>query len=161
MNETNLPKNLSYKWISGFDFPEEVKEKIKILVEATLFENAELMREYFFWGAWQDTEETIPAKTAVEIMVKPYDGVILIKYMNEFEFSSYGENNDRFYGRVFSVEQFPTQEDENKKLNEARFEVYYDGPQSTHKERSTHKKVVLLPTIVYRRTSSIDVISER
>lgn len=160
MNKTNLPKNLSYKWTSGFDFPEDIKEKIFIIIETTLFEHAALMREYFFWGAWQDEAETIPANTSIEMLVKPYEGVVIIKHMNECKLSD-GEWNDKFYGRVFPVEQFPAPEDESKKLNEARFEVYYDGPQSTQEERSKHRKVELLPTIAYRRTSSIDVISER
>lgn len=155
-----VPKGFFYKWVGGFDFPEEMYEPIRILVETVLFEEAEKMRGYFFWGMWDDEAETIPANVEekIEVIITPYKGLIFTCYRDHYKKD--GKYIDRIDSSSFPS-PFDLPEDESKHENEARFEIAYTGERSTQEERNKHKKVVVIDPMVSIRTTAIEVIRDR
>ena len=160
MSDSCVPDGFFYKWIDGFDFPEEMYEPIRFLVKTVLFEDVEKMRKYFFWGRWEDEAETIPAdaEEKIEVIISPYKGLIFINYRGSYSIDG------KFFDRM-DTSSFPSPfdlpEDESKHSNDARFEIAYTGERSTQEERTKHEKVMVITPVVQLRTLAIEAIRDR
>lgn len=154
------PDDLFYKWVDGFDFPDEMYEPIRILAEAWINDAQERIRDYFFWGEWEDEEETIPANVErkIRVLVSPYKGFISIVWSDRYKL-----NGEFFNGQT--IEYFPSPfmlpKDKNKHGNEALFEIAYNGRMSTQEERNENRSLAVIDGIVHSKTLANEVIKER
>lgn len=152
------PENLYLSWEAGFDFPEDMYEPIRILAETYLYERQDEIRNYFFWGKWEDEALTIPVEDRVDISIAPYSGYMHIVFKRHYK------KGDEFID-LDEASSFPTPfevDDKNKKSNLAVFRVGYDGAKSTIEERQNNKSVYIFPPIVrVRKKPMNEILQER
>lgn len=139
------PDNLYLSWEVGFDFPEDIHEPIRVLAETYLHIRQDEIKSYFFWGVWEDEEETKPVEDAVYIFIAPYAGYMQIRFKKRYK------KSDEFID-LDEVSYFPTpfelEPDQDTKYHLAQFRVGYDGTRSTIEERQKNPPVIVLPPCI-------------